>query len=423
MPQTILIIDQGLEFGGSIVSAANLIRSIDPARFRIVFVSATSEALIRQKLRERGQDIDVVIARKKVNYNNGTHLFSSLRKSSCRILQRIGVVLFSLTKLLENVPYMLTIVRCIRKYNIDLVHLNNGIDDEVGLVCTLLGKPHVVYLRGHVPLSAPQRKFLLPAVSRFFAVSAYIRQLAIEDGFASEKIVVAAPLAIREPVGPDTLKSLRKHYGLADGQPAVGIFGRIVAWKGQKEFIEAAALVAQHSDARFFIVGENTDGEASYYSEVLRAVEELGLEDRVIFTGYIENVYDYYAMMDVVIHASIQPEPFGRVVLEAMSQGTPVIASPHGGPSEFIAQGEDGFLVEPQDSASLGQRILQVIQNPQLGKKLGSTASEKVDRLFNKQAFAKRMELFYRLALESDTQSLQASRQGKQSLQAWQEND
>ncbi|MCW8196176.1 glycosyltransferase family 4 protein [Proteobacteria bacterium 005FR1] len=423
MPLNVLIVDQGLDFGGSIVSASNLIRSVDPNRFRFVFVSATDETLIRRKLRERSDDTEVVIARKKINYKNSRRIFAGLRNSRRRSLQRLGVVLYSLTKLAGNLPYMLRIARCIRKYRIDLVQLNNGVDGEVGLVCRLLGVTPVSYLRGHVPISAPQRKVLLPAISRFFAVSAYIRQLAIRDGVEASRISVAPPLAIRETVSPASLSQLRRRYDLAQGQATVGIFGRIVRWKGQKEFIEAAAIVAEHWDVKFFVIGETTDGEEAYWSQVLKTVEDLGLEDRIVFTGYVEKVYDYYALMDVVVHASIKPEPFGRVVLEAMSEGKPVIASTLGGPKEFINDGENGLLVDPMDKALLAKRILEVIRNPQLAEGLGCAARKKIEQFFSRQEYGKRMEALYLRALQPDSERLQSPPLRKDRFQPRREND
>jgi glycosyltransferase involved in cell wall biosynthesis len=418
VPRNILIIDQALEFGGSIVSAANLIRSVDSARFNFVLASANKQSLIRQKLRERSADTQVVIARKAVQYKNSSRFFRSLRKSRYRPVQRLGVGCFLPFKLLANLPYMIRIARCIRKYRIDLVQLNNGIDDEVSLVCMLLGVKHVAYLRGHSPLSWPQRRFFLPGSSCFFAVSDYIRRAAIDDGFEADKILVAPPLAIREAVAQDSLAGLRRRYGLAEDQPAVGIFGRIVGWKGQKQFIEAAALVSERSNAQFFVVGETTDGEDDYYSEVLRTIKNLGLGDRVVFTGYVESVYDYYALMDVVVHASILPEPFGRVVLEAMSQGKPVIAATLGGPRECITEGEDGFLVDPWDRDALANRILQVIQDAQLREKLGRAAKHKVEQHFGKQAYGTRIAALYAFALDSDSHAGSPTQRAKQAFES-----
>ena len=100
---------------------------------------------------------------------------------------------------------------------------------------------------------------------------------------------------------------------------AVGIFGRVIQWKGQREFLEAAiAAAGQDPRIRPVIVGDESDGGRAYIEAVHALASQSGLGDRIIFAGYQSEVEPYYAAMDIVVHASITPEPFGMVVPEAM---------------------------------------------------------------------------------------------------------
>lgn len=400
MKTNVLIVDQALEFGGSIVSTANLIRAMDRKKYNFVFMSSTSENLIRTKLRELGDKTEVIIARKQIHYNNTNKFFQKWRNSPNKNIHNVSVILFYLARIVLNSNYMLQVARAIRRHNIDIVQLNNYMDDEVSIVCKFFRVKQIAYLRGYTPLSKIQRKLFMPSIDYFFSVSEFVRQLAIEDGVDKDKIVVATPPAIPEMVTPEKLTQLKKRYKLPDDETRIGIFGRIVTWKGQKEFILAAIEVLQRfPKTYFFIVGMTTDGALAYNEQLLRIIGEAEIEDRVVFTGYVENVYDYYALMDIVVHASIEPEPSGRVIFEAMSQGKPVIASIHGGPKEFIDDGVDGYLANPQETEALTSRLVSLIESKSMADQVGSAARAKIEKRYNKQAYAKRIEVYYQKAL------------------------
>lgn len=400
----VLIVDQALEFGGSIVSTANLVRGIDRSLYNVVFMSSNSEELIRNKLRELGKETDVVIARKRVHYLNSRNLFRQGRHSKIWIIRLASVSLAYTIRLMANLGYMLSVAKTIKQYDIDIVQLNNGIDDEVAFVSRLLGVKQTVYIRGHVPLSKIQRKLFLSAIGCFFSVSKYVRQDAIKDGIDPDKIVVVTPPAIPEAVDSRKIAALRQRYQIKDAETTVGIFGRVLRWKGQKQLVYAAReVVKRNPNVRFFVVGDKTDGCKDSYEELLSAIEECGLTEKVVFTGYVENVYDYYELMDVVVHASIEPEPSGRVIFEAMSQAKPVIASIFGGPQEFIEHGVDGFLVNPHQSQEFSDQIVALIQDKQLARQFGANAQEKMQRLYNKSRYARKIETVYQQILSGES--------------------
>lgn len=147
------------------------------------------------------------------------------------------------------------------------------------------------------------------------------------------------------------------------------LFGRISRWKGQDVLIRAAA---KSPGLTVWIVGEAVfTGDDHAYAEELRAlVRELGLEDRVKFLGFRSDIPALMRAADLVVHSSVYPEPFGRVLVEAMLAEKPVIAAAAGGPLDIVEEGETGFLTPPGDVAALAAAI-EKLADPQLRLVLG----------------------------------------------------
>lgn len=144
----------------------------------------------------------------------------------------------------------------------------------------------------------------------------------------------------------------------AAGQKLIGVFGRLSAWKGQDIFVEALALVP---GAVGVIVGGALFGEAAFEAALREKIAALGLEERVRMLGFRDDVAVLMRAMDVVVHCSVAAEPFGRVVVEGMLAGKPVVASNAGGVVEIIEAGVTGFLVEPGDVAGLAAAVIRAL--------------------------------------------------------------
>ncbi|MCA1839842.1 MAG: glycosyltransferase [Actinobacteria bacterium] len=175
----------------------------------------------------------------------------------------------------------------------------------------------------------------------------------------------------RAEVSSEDRQTWRKRLGApSDQQVLVGIVGQIAAWKGQDTFIEAAAIVAQdpnikNIDVRFTVVGECLfpENEAAYEGSIHARVTELGLESRWVWAGWSDSPESVMAALDVVVHASKLPEPFGRVIVEGMAAGTSVIASAEGAGPEIVLEGE-GSVVVPGDPIVLAAEIAVYVKDP-----------------------------------------------------------
>ncbi len=168
---------------------------------------------------------------------------------------------------------------------------------------------------------------------------------------------------------------VRRECGFAPDAPVAGFVGRLVPWKGPDRFLEACARVAQACpQARFLLVGSTLAGYGDYAALLERRAAELGLREQLAIRLNRTDVPEHLAAMDVFVHASVRPEPFGIVVIEAMAAGRPVIATAAGGVLEIIDHPDAGVLVPPGDVEALAQAMLGLLGDGSRRARLGETA-------------------------------------------------
>jgi glycosyltransferase involved in cell wall biosynthesis len=170
----------------------------------------------------------------------------------------------------------------------------------------------------------------------------------------------------------------------------VGLIATYARWKGQDVFLEAAAEALRASprpEIRFYVIGGPiyaTAGSQFSRAELSDRVRTLGIADHVGFIDFQIDPRDAYRALDIVVHASTRPEPFGRTIAEAMACGRAVIVTRGGGASELFTHDHDAIGVEPSQPAALRDAILRLARDPALRARLGGharkTASEKFDR-------------------------------------------
>ncbi len=153
----------------------------------------------------------------------------------------------------------------------------------------------------------------------------------------------------------DGARRLRDRLGIG-GRRLVGLFGRLSPWKGQHVLIEALPRLA---GVHALIVGDALFGEQDYRRAVMRQADALGVADRVHWLGFRDDIAQLMHAVDLVVHTSTAPEPFGRVIVEAMLARRPVLATAMGASGEVLGPGHDG-LVRPGDPAALAEAVEQV---------------------------------------------------------------
>jgi glycosyltransferase involved in cell wall biosynthesis len=182
----------------------------------------------------------------------------------------------------------------------------------------------------------------------------------------------------------ETPEELRKKHGIAPDAEVVGVVGNIRVWKGQEIIVRATALLKKEFPRlRCLLVGQCGESDRDYGNKLRDICRELDIAENVIFTGFQRNAIDYMALMDVVAHTSIDPEPFGIVTLEAMSLAKPLVSTTIGGPAEVVVQGETGLLVDAGDPALLANAIATLLRDRAHAAELGRKGLARLHERFS----------------------------------------
>ncbi|MDY6782481.1 MAG: glycosyltransferase family 4 protein [Cyanobacteriota bacterium] len=286
------------------------------------------------------------------------------------------------------VPLIVQVAKIARQF--DLIYTNTQKAFVVGAVATwLCRRPLVYHLRDILSsdhFSTANRRLAVTlantCASVVIANSHATRAAFIEAGGRAQLVQTAYngfdPEQYR--VQKLNIQRLRQQLGV-EGKFLVGHFSRLSPWKGQHILLEA--MTRCPADVTAIFVGDALFGEQDYVEELYATVAKLKLRDRVRFLGFRSDIVPLMAICDLVVHTSTAPEPFGRVIVEAMLSGKPVIAAAAGGAMELVEPGETGWLVAPGDVEELAIAIARIRQHPQLAARVAqqgqTTAIERFD--------------------------------------------
>lgn len=268
----------------------------------------------------------------------------------------------SLGSLRAILPLVATIARTARHY--EIIYANTQKALVVGALASFFSRrPLVYHLRDILSadhFSSTNRRLAVTLANRcaslVIANSQATREAFIETGGRSDiaEVVYNGFEVDRYQIAPSDSDRLRQELGL-HGKFIVGHFSRLSPWKGQHILLEALTHCPEDVVALF--VGDALFGEGEYVASLHRRVEELGLQHRVRFLGFRSDVVPLMAACHLVAHTSTAPEPFGRVIVEAMLCQRPTIATAAGGAVELIEPGKTGWLVPPGDPLALAETI------------------------------------------------------------------
>ena len=299
-------------------------------------------------------------------------------------------------------PWQTVTAQMIRKYQPDLVHANNSlsINYGVGRAAKKFGVPSICH----------QKDFEYPGKLMQIMASRtpFDHHIAMSRSIQDQLVTLGVPESkcseIFDPMTPPSDDQLAgRRATMPQAPPVVAMHSMIIEWKGQHVFIDAIAELAKRGVTNFrpMIAGSPPAGEPGYLDSIKQRASEKGVLDRIEFPGHQKDVYEYLTGVDIAVHCSIDPEPFGRVVPEVMLMGIPGVVSTGGGPQQYVIDGEMGFHAPCGDAMKLADAIERLLaMSPEQRDKMGETARQHALAEFTPQHLSNQMMSVYERLLD-----------------------
>ncbi len=271
----------------------------------------------------------------------------------------------------STAAYVLRLAARLRRLRPDLVHTNSLKAGLYGsLAARLAGVPVIWHVRDRIAEDYMPRR----AAQLIRWMTRYLPAAVITNSRSTMATLSASPSPrIPHVVLPEVLSEVPHGQRVSDGPLRFGIVGRLAPWKGQDLFLRAFARAFPAGEERAVVVGAALFGERDYAEKLPRMVQSLGIAERVELRGHRADVWEELSRMDVLVHSSVTPEPFGQVIIEAMAAGVPIIAAGAGGPAEILQPDVTGLLYERGDVAELAASM-QRMRDPALRERLSAAA-------------------------------------------------
>ncbi|MBB3676993.1 glycosyltransferase family 4 protein [Modestobacter versicolor] len=357
---TVMFLGHSAAASGGEIALLRLIPALQPAVHPVVVLG--EDGALVERLTALGVDVRVMPLPGSTK---------DLRKDTLRN------PLVALGRITSVLRYAVQLRRVIRELDVDLVHTNSLKAGFYGtLAARLAGVPSVWHVRDRIaPDYLPGAAVAATRLATAVLPSRVISNSRATAGTLSPRLAALlgrraalSPAPIGDPI--DTALVQRASPRTGDGPLRIGMVGRFSPWKGQLVAIRAFAQAHLGDDARLVLIGAAMFGEQDYERQVHEEIDRLGLRDRVELTGFVTDVFGVLSGLDVLVHASTIPEPFGQVVLEGLAAGVPVVATREGGPGEILTDHVDGLLHDAGDVDQLAAALRELQADPALRARL-----------------------------------------------------
>lgn len=190
--------------------------------------------------------------------------------------------------------------------------------------------------------------------------------------------------------------AVREKIGIQQDSLVIGMIGRVNAWKGQEDFLEAVTpILKANPQAVAFLAGSAFEGEEWRVEELEAKIAASSVASQIKRIDYYNQTTELYNMFDIFVLPSTNPDPLPTVVLEAMACGKPIVGYRHGGVCEMVKEGENGLLATPNQPAELSKVIQELVENPEKRKQFGQASVARQRDLFSLESYIKNFSELY----------------------------
>lgn len=371
--------------GGSYYSLLSLVQGLDKSKYEPHILFCQDNMLVSEY---RKATPHVYINNFGPSHSIPLESAGDVLKWPYRVIDKLLLKQFMLKRIIDEIKP-------------DLVHLNNGYGcmHEWILACSLSGIKVLAHDRGTEYPCNRQTKLFARLLDAIICVSDSFKDNVVQQGLKPKRlrrVYNGIRVDAFENSGPSGSDSIKKELGIAEGQPVVGIVGNIQRWKGQLVVLQAIReLKKTDPDIKCLLIGKVAQRSEDYKEELDAYVRNEGLGDNIIFTGFRTDIPAILGALDIVIHASVEPEPFGRVILEGMAARKPVIATNFGGPTEIVLPYETGVLVTPNDPQNMADAVRYCLSDKDRARAMGERGRRRFVEMFSSEKMVEAVEKVY----------------------------
>lgn len=402
----IMYVDLAQGVGGSLVSLSLLVAALDRERYEPEVILIADNPYC-QRFRDLGVRVLTVPGRPGlIAPGPDAPVVASARRSRLAAWLRRGrrraAWLHGVGFVVRNLPAAWSTARAVRRIlereRPALIHLNDAVAiARAGAMAALgMGIPTLAHVRAFTPLNSFDR-WLARRVDGFIFISQATADFQSHLGVRARRSwIIPNGLDLATFAELPSVAAARARLGLPTEGPVVGTVGRLVAWKGHDVFLRALAQMAPAwPGLRGLIVGAPEKHDLRPEAKLRALAAGLGLAERVCFTGYRSDVPQVLPAMDVFVHAAVEPEPFGRVIIEAMAARVPVVAACAGAVPEIMDDGATGLLVAPGDVTGLAAAVARLLEDRALARRLAEAGRQRVEQCYTAQGTALAVQRVY----------------------------
>lgn len=323
---------------------------------------------------------------------------------------RAQIVKDTLVGAAPAITSLIGLANYVRKNNIHIIHGTEKPRDAFYgvLLGKLSGARSIVHL--HVGVNhewmSPLTQWAMRNADGLLGVSAFVAETARKSGYDPNKVYWVVNSLDATLWDPETDGSaIRREFQIAPETTLISIASRLTPYKGQTQLLQALdRLKHEFTNWKLMIVGEDdpraTPGHGSYTAELKGLVRELGIEDKVIFTGFRTDIKQILAASDFYAMPSYE-EPCAVAFIEAMAMRKPVIALDSGGTAHMVEHERSGLLSRPYDVPQLAENLRRLLADPALVKEMGVRARERVEQYLNPQRMTNEVAEVYHKVLRA----------------------
>lgn len=377
----ILYLHAGAEMYGADIVLLELLKNLEKNKFKPYVVLPCDGPLV-EKLKEN--DIEVEI----LNY-------PILRR---KYFNPIGIIRY----IKDYFIYSNKLIKIAKDKKIDIVHTNTAAVLEGILVKRRLNLKQVWHI--HEIIVRP--RFMNKLLSYFIArnsdevvtVSNAVKNHLLETGYFENQSIKVVYNGVDNNIFnfKNDVNYLKCEFNIPRDALVVGMIGRVNAWKGQGDFLDAVKnILNKNKNIYAMLVGGVFDGEEWRIVELKEKINSLNCRDRIIFLDYRSDTPNIHALYDIFVLPSTNPDPLPTVVLESMASRTAIVGYRHGGICEMVEEGVNGLLAEVKNTRDLEEKIMQFVIDSDKRENAARRSEERQKGMFSLESYVQNFEEIY----------------------------